>query len=97
MLLYYCFLLLLYSLTVVLLLLSAGYKEQLTAKFADGGSKKKQQYQNNQWIDRQQDVSRYQLFCIVLYSSIYIAPLNSRAQTEALLVRLAPRKESFKK
>jgi hypothetical protein len=32
-----------------------GYKEQLTAKFADGGSKKKQQYQNNQWIERQQD------------------------------------------
>ena len=35
---------------------------------------------------------------IVLYSSIYIAPLNSHRQTEALLVRLAPRKEtSFKK
>jgi len=35
---------------------------------------------------------------IVLYSSIYIAPLNSRAPTEALLVRLVPRKEtSFKK
>jgi len=34
----------------------------------------------------------------VLYSSIYIAPLNSHRQTEALLVRLAPRKEtSFKK
>jgi len=33
-----------------------------------------------------------------LYSSIYIAPLNSHRQTEALLVRLAPRKEtSFKK
>src|SRR6218665_367764 len=31
--------------------------------------------------------------CIVLYSSIYIAPLNSHRQTEALLVRLAPRKE----
>ena len=28
----------------------------------------------------------------VLYSSIYIAPLNSRGPTEALLVRLAPRK-----
>src|SRR6218665_791867 len=27
---------------------------------------------------------------IVLYSSIYIAPLNSHGQTEALLVRLAP-------
>src|SRR6218665_1715781 len=38
------------------------------------------------------------LYCIVLYSSIYIAPLNSHRQTEALLVRLAPRKEtSFKK
>src|SRR6218665_2351645 len=34
----------------------------------------------------------------VLYSSIYIAPLNSHGPTEALLVRLAPRKEtSFKK
>ena len=37
-------------------------------------------------------------YCIVFYSSIYIAPLNSHRQTEALLVRLAPRKEtSFKK
>src|SRR6218665_869363 len=37
-------------------------------------------------------------FHIVLYSSIYIAPLSSHRQTEALLVRLAPRKEtSFKK
>src|SRR6218665_3707800 len=37
-------------------------------------------------------------YCILLYSSIYIAPLNSHRQTEALLVRLAPRKEtSFKK
>jgi len=36
--------------------------------------------------------------CIVLYSSIYIALLNSYGQTEALLVRLAPRKETrFKK
>src|SRR6218665_401850 len=26
------------------------------------------------------------LYCIVLYSSIYIAPLNSHRQTEALLV-----------
>jgi len=35
---------------------------------------------------------------IVLYSSIYIAPHNSHGQTEAFLVRLAPRKEtSFKK
>src|SRR6218665_3522823 len=35
---------------------------------------------------------------IVLYSSIYIAPLNSQGSTEALLVLLAPRKEtSFKK
>src|SRR6218665_2268958 len=33
-------------------------------------------------------------FCIVLYSSIYIAPLNSHRQTEALFVRLAPRKET---
>ena len=32
--------------------------------------------------------------CIVLYCSIYIAPLNSRGQTEALLVRLTPRKET---
>ena len=38
------------------------------------------------------------LYCIVLYSNIYIAPLNSHGQAEALLVRLAPRKEtSFKK
>src|SRR6218665_2727197 len=38
------------------------------------------------------------LYCIVLYLSIYIAPLNSHGQTEALLVQLAPRKEtSFKK
>ena len=38
------------------------------------------------------------LYCIVLYLSIYIAPLNSHGQTEALLVELAPRKEtSFKK
>src|SRR6218665_3906232 len=43
-------------------------------------------------------ISAYVYFCIVLYSSIYIAPLNSHRQTEALLVRLAPRKEtSFKK
>jgi len=35
---------------------------------------------------------------IVLYSSIYIAPLNSHGQTKVLLVRLAPRKKtSFKK
>jgi len=31
---------------------------------------------------------------VVLYSNIYIAPLNSRGPTEALLVRLAPRKET---
>ena len=38
------------------------------------------------------------LYCVVLYSSIYIAPANSHEQTEALLVRLVPRKEtSFKK
>jgi len=44
--------------------------------------------------------TRYSLYCIALYlySSIYIAPVNSHRQTEALLVRLAPRKESsFKK
>ena len=36
--------------------------------------------------------------CIVLYSSIYIAPRNSHGPTEALLVRLVPRKEtSFQK
>ena len=36
--------------------------------------------------------------CIVLYLSIYIAPLNSHGQTEALLVGLASRTEtSFKK
>ena len=34
------------------------------------------------------------MYCIVWYSSIYIAPLNSHGQTEALLVRLAPRKET---
>src|SRR6218665_460417 len=40
----------------------------------------------------------YSEYCIVLYSSINIAPINSHGQTEALLVRLAPRKEtSFKK
>jgi len=34
---------------------------------------------------------------IVLYSSIYIVPLNSRGPTEVLFVRLTPRKErSFK-
>src|SRR6218665_215168 len=32
--------------------------------------------------------------CIVLYLSIYIAPLNSHGQKEALLVQLAPRKET---
>jgi len=31
---------------------------------------------------------------MVWYSSIYIAPFNSRGPTEALLVRLAPRKET---
>src|SRR6218665_1541632 len=36
--------------------------------------------------------SRLRLYCIVLYSSIYIAPLSNHRQTEALLVRLAPRK-----
>src|SRR6218665_2651223 len=35
------------------------------------------------------------MYCIVLYSSIYIAPHNSRGPTEALLVRLAPRKYQF--
>src|SRR6218665_3117929 len=39
-----------------------------------------------------------QPYCTVLYSSIYIAPLNSNRQLEAPVVRLAPRKEtSFKK
>src|SRR6218665_3396294 len=38
------------------------------------------------------------MIVLYMYSSIYIAPLNSHRQTEALLVRLAPRKEtSFKK
>jgi len=40
------------------------------------------------------------IYCIVLYSSIYIALLDSQRQTEALFVRLhvAPRKETrFKK
>jgi len=36
--------------------------------------------------------SSLRLYCIVLYSSIYIAPLSNHRQTEALLVRLAPRK-----
>jgi len=31
---------------------------------------------------------------MVWYSSIYIAPLNSRGSTEALLVLFAPRKET---
>ena len=31
---------------------------------------------------------------ILLYSRIYIAPVNSRGPTEALLVRLAPRNET---
>ena len=34
------------------------------------------------------------VYCIVLYSSIYIAPLNSHRQTEALLVRLPPINET---
>ena len=33
-------------------------------------------------------------YCIVLHLSFYIAPLNSHRQIEALLVRLAPRKET---
>ena len=38
-----------------------------------------------------------ELYCIVLYLSIYIAPLNSHGQKETLLVQFAPRKEtSFK-
>ena len=42
--------------------------------------------------------SRIYIYCIVLYLSIYIAPLNRHGQTEAPLVELAPRKEtSFKK
>jgi len=42
-----------------------------------------------------QSINRYSfilLNCIVLYSGIYIAPLNNRGPTEALLVRLAPKK-----
>src|SRR6218665_1143814 len=43
-------------------------------------------------------IHAYILYCIVLYLSICIAPLNSHGQTEVLLVQLAPRKEtSFKK
>jgi len=42
--------------------------------------------------------TQFALLCIVLDSSIYIAPLSSRRPIEALLVRLAPRKETnFKK
>ena len=33
------------------------------------------------------------MYCIVLCSNIYIAPLNSHGQTEARLVRLGPRKQ----
>src|SRR6218665_1863425 len=37
------------------------------------------------------------MYCVVLYSSIYIVFLNSHGQTQTLLVRIAPRKEtSFK-
>jgi len=35
-----------------------------------------------------------QCYEFVLYLSIYIALLNSHGQTEALLVQLAPRKET---
>ena len=43
-------------------------------------------------------VSLTELYCIALYSSIYITPFNSHGQTESLLVRLAPRKDtSFRK
>jgi len=46
----------------------------------------------------QVDLQVQQTVSIVLYSSICIAPQNSRKPTEALLVRLAPRKETgFKK
>src|SRR6218665_324962 len=44
--------------------------------------------------DTSQNETHAENACIVLYSSIYIAPLNSRVPTEALLVRLAPRKET---
>src|SRR6218665_420290 len=33
-----------------------------------------------------QSVLLYTLYCIVLFSSIYIAPLNSHRQTEALIL-----------
>ena len=36
--------------------------------------------------------SWFSLSIIILYTSIYIAPLNSRGPTEALMVRLAPRR-----
>ena len=39
-------------------------------------------------------VIHQELYGIVLYSSIYIAPLNSLGPTEALSVRLAPRKKT---
>ena len=50
------------------------------------------------WLQKIRNNVMRQSLCIVLYSSIYIAPLNSRGPSEALFVRLAPGKEtSFKK
>ena len=58
-------------------------------------------HEKQKWITETSTIKEQDcivLYCIVLYSSIYIAPLSSHRQTEALLVQLAPRKEtSFKK
>lgn len=62
-----------------------GCKEQLTAKFADGGSKKKH-YQNNQWIDRQHD----SLGLHHRYEHIAVAP-NGLAPTLITSLSAIPR------
>ncbi len=45
--------------------LIAGWKDALTVKFADGGNKKKTQYQARQWIDRGQEVCATCVTCNV--------------------------------
>ena len=50
------------------------------------------------WLNDLLELDLLTWYGMVWYSSIYLAPLNSRGPTEALLVRLAPRKEtSFEK
>ena len=55
-------------------------------------------YDDDDDDDDDDSIDENDYYCIALYLSIYIAPLNSQRQTEAFLVRLAPRKKtSFKK